>query len=192
MSPSTLKDIERRDMNKTDDFKIMLNGRLFNEREKAGTMLKSLCQKAAKDKEEHIGSFRGFDLIMKRYSFFNRVDVILHGNNHYTVELGDSAHGNMIRIENVLNNLEHTMDKLEGRIDEYSRNMEQTKEEYEKPFEYEKELKTKLERQFELNALLDMDKDKGEIVFNENSMSDSNEQEIDNEEAEMEDEEMAV
>ena len=35
--------------------------------------------------------------------------------------------------------------------------MEQAKREYEKPFQYEEELKTKLARQFELNNLLDME-----------------------------------
>lgn len=33
-----IKDINKRDMNKINDFAITINGRLFDEREKAGTM----------------------------------------------------------------------------------------------------------------------------------------------------------
>ncbi|MFZ5966191.1 MAG: helicase-related protein [Bacillota bacterium] len=187
-----IKDIERRDMNKTEDFKIIINGKLFDEREKAGTMLTLLCSRADKEKEQHIGIYRGFDLLLKRYAFFNKFDIIIHGNSRYSIELGDSPHGNMIRIENALNNLESSMTKLENKIEEYQRNMEQSQVQYEKPFEYEDVLNAKLARQFELNALLDMDKDKGEIIVDENSMGEASDEEIDAEVMEIEEEEIAV
>ena len=187
-----IKDIERRDMNKTEDFKIIINGKLFDEREKAGTMLTLLCSRADKEKEQHIGSYRGFALLLKRYAFFNKFDIIIHGNSRYFIELGDSPHGNMIRIENALNNLESSMTKLENKIEEYQRNMEQSQVQYEKPFEYEDVLNAKLARQFELNALLDMDKDKGEIIVDENSMGEASDEEIDAEVMEIEEEEIAV
>ena len=46
---------------------------------------------------------------------------------------------------------------LEERLEKYRLDMEQAKADYEKPFPYEEELKTKLARQFELDNLLDMD-----------------------------------
>ena len=46
---------------------------------------------------------------------------------------------------------------LEKKIDEYKRDMEQAKIEYEKPFQYENELKEKMARQFELNTQLDLE-----------------------------------
>lgn len=48
--------------------------------------------------------------------------------------------------------------------------MEQSKEEFNKPFKYEEELAAKLKRQFELNAELDMDKGGDEILGDDDSM----------------------
>jgi N12 class adenine-specific DNA methylase len=166
-----IKDISRRDMNDGNDFSITLDGKIFTEREKAGTMLEVLASKVSKGEELHIGSFRGFDLMLRRNIFYERFDLLIHGNSKYTVEIGDSAHGNMIRIENSLNNLEDKMARLEGKIEEYQRNLEQSKIEYAKPFQYEEELKTKLARQFELNTLLDLNKKDEDILADEDTLS---------------------
>ena len=46
---------------------------------------------------------------------------------------------------------------LEKKIEQYHHDLDSSKEEYEKPFAYEKELQEKLARQFELNAQLDLE-----------------------------------
>ena len=48
-------------------------------------------------------------------------------------------------------------ERLEEKLEKYRLDMEQAKLEYEKPFQYEAELKAKLARQFELNNLLDLE-----------------------------------
>lgn len=65
--------------------------------------------------------------------------LILCGRTDYKAELSTSLVGCMTRLE------------------KYRLDMEQAKLEYEKPFQYEEELKTKQARQFELNTLLDLD-----------------------------------
>jgi len=185
-----IKDINKRDMNKINDFAITINGKLFDEREKAGTMMEALSSKIPKGEELHIGTYRGFDLMLRRNIFYEKVDLILHGNSKYTVELGDSPHGNMIRIENALNNLENKLSSIEGKIEEYERNLQQSKIEYEKPFQYEEELKVKVARQFELNTLLDMNKKDEEVLVDEDTLNS-----VDDEAAidvELEDEEIAI
>lgn len=184
------KDINRRDMNIINNFIININGKLFDEREKAGTMLQVLSSKVHKGKEVHIGTFRGFDLMLRRNVFYEKLDLIIHGNLKYIVELGDSPHGNMIRLENTLSNLENKLNSIEGKIEEYERNLQQSKIEYEKPFQYEEELKVKLARQFELNTLLDINKKEEEVLTDEDTLNSvENETYID---AELEDEEIAV
>ncbi len=84
--------------------------------------------------------------------------MILKGNSTYTIELSDSPHGNMVRLENVIKNLESYIGKLEDKIAEYDRNMEESKSEFEKPFEHEQLLSEKSRRQFELDELLDINK----------------------------------
>ena len=49
---------------------------------------------------------------------------------------------------------------LEKKISQYKRDMESSKAEYEKPFEYEKELNAKIKRQYELNTELDLENGK--------------------------------
>lgn len=171
-----IKDIDKRDMNTAKDFTITLSGKLFDEREKAGTMLEALCSKIGAGKEINIGNFRGFDLLLRKNVFYEKYDLILHGNSKYTVEVGDSPHGNMIRLENTLNNLENKMKHAEERIEEYERNMEQSKKEFEKPFQYEEELKNKIARQFELNTLLDLNKKDEEVLVDEDSFADEKEE----------------
>ncbi|TYQ17827.1 UNVERIFIED_CONTAM: N12 class adenine-specific DNA methylase [Acetivibrio alkalicellulosi] len=186
-----IKDLDKRNINSSKDFSISLNGRLFDEREKAGTMLEALFKKLEIGKELHVGTFKGFELLIRKNTFFEKYELIVHGNLKYFVELGDSAHGNMVRLENAINGLESKMQNIESKIEEYKRNMEQSKLEYIKPFQYEDDLKNKMARQFELNALLDLNKKDEEVLNEEDSFDTENEDDNDNFN-EQEDDEIAV
>ena len=63
----------------------------------------------------------------------------------------------MTRLENLFNGIQEKTSFLESRLEQYRIDMGQAEAEYEKQFQYEEELKTKLARQFELNNLLDME-----------------------------------
>lgn len=179
-----IKDIDKRNMEDGKDFSIIINGKLFDEREKAGTMLQSLYNKIPKGEELHVGIYKGFELKLRKNLFYEKFELLIHGNLKYTLDLGNSAHGNMLRIENVLNNLESKMENIETKIEEYKRNLEQSKIEYEKPFPYEESLKEKLSRQFELNSLLDLNKKDAEVIVDEDAFMDKKEgkNEFENEE----------
>ncbi|MGV8149453.1 MAG: helicase-related protein [Alkaliphilus sp.] len=168
-----IKDVEIRDMNKQNDFKIMLNGLFFEEREKAGTYIQVLMSNLETGKEINIGKFNGFDLLIKKDYFMNQHNFILKGNMKHTVEVGASPHGNMVRLENLLQNLEKQIERQDTLVNEYRRNMQQSKEEFEKPFIHEAELSAKLKRQFELNAELDMDKGQDEVLADDESMKEN-------------------
>lgn len=159
-----IKNIALRDKNMTEDFSIILGGKIYNEREQAGTRLKTFFEEVGKQgKEKNIGIFRGFELQLRYKLFSESYEITLHGNAKYTVELGDSNHGNMVRLENALSGLENRLANLENRLEEYEKNMAEAKAEYEKPFVHEDTLKAKQARLFELNALLDLDK-KEEVI----------------------------
>lgn len=64
-----IKDIDKRNMDNSKEFSIILNGKLFDEREKAGVMLESLYNKVPKGEELHIGTFKGFDLKLRKNLF---------------------------------------------------------------------------------------------------------------------------
>lgn len=101
-----IKDVQIRDMYKSQDFSIILNGKIYDEREKAGSLIQTMLDEAVKQKQISIGKFRGFELLLKYEQFGSRFSLILHGNAKHEVELGVSPHGNMVRLENVLDGLE--------------------------------------------------------------------------------------
>lgn len=78
------------------------------------------------------------------------------------------------------------VENYENKLAEYNKNMEDAKAEFVKPFKFADELQEKLKRQFELNALLDLDK-KEEVIGDdamEKNTEESKEQEVDEEECE--------
>lgn len=167
-----LKDIEKRNMNtkintetNKEEFSIIINGEFFDDREKAGEFLKLQFSKAEIGKDLHIGTFKGFELLLRKSLLFeSNHDIIINGNLKYKVNLGSNSGGNIIRIENGLKGLESRVKSVKEQVDEHKRNLEQSKLEYEKPFQYEEELKAKLARQFELNQELDLGKDRDEDI----------------------------
>ena len=82
---------------------------------------------------------------------------MLRGKTEYKTDLSTSPVGCMTRLENLFNGIQEKIEFLEERLEKYRLDMEQAKADYEKPFTYEEELKTKLARQFELDNLLDME-----------------------------------
>jgi len=90
--------------------------------------------------------------------------MVLRGRTEYKAELSTSPVGNMVKLENTFNNLQENEDFLVKKVDQYQRDMESSKSEYEKLFQYETELKEKLTRQYELNAELDLENGKVEDV----------------------------
>lgn len=164
-----IKDIALRDMHRSEEFQITINGKIFDEREKAGTYVQVLTGKMEDEGEKHIGQFRGFEFSIQCNKFFGQHKMILHGSLKHESELGESPHGNMVRLENLLDGFERYQEKLESKLEEHQRDLAQSKEEYSKPFKYEEELLFKLKRQFELNAELDMDKGIDEVIADEES-----------------------
>lgn len=72
--------------------------------------------------------------------------MILRGKTEYKVELSTSPVGNMVKLENTFNGLSEHEEFLMKKIDQYQRDMEQSKQEYEKPFAHETKLKEKVAR----------------------------------------------
>lgn len=159
------KDIELRNAErvKSEAFSITIGNMLYSERNDGGTaMLEEISKYKAGDTYE-IGKFRGFNLLVeKNYMGINF--LILQGKNEYKAEMSTSAVGNMIKLDNMFNNIEENEEFLKKKIEQYKRDLESSKIEYEKPFVYEEELKEKLKRQAELNSMLDLEKNIGEEI----------------------------
>ncbi|MDR7870207.1 MAG: hypothetical protein RIN55_05060 [Tissierellaceae bacterium] len=85
----------------------------------------------------------------------------------------------MVRIENIIKNLEDRMTKSEEIIENHKKNLENSKLEYEKAFPYEDKYKTKLARQIELIQELDLGKNDEDVVdIDENEREDELKEEL--------------
>ena len=160
-----IKDIEIRNGNIKEEFEIKIDNKIFGEREKAGLYIFALLNKMKEDETKVIGQFNGFELLLKKGFFTSDKELILKGNKSYLALISDSPHGNIIKLENILKGFEKQVETAEIRIDEINRNLNQAKEEFNKPFLHKEKLKSLLKRQSVLNSELDMDKDN--LVINE-------------------------
>ena len=114
-----------------------------------------------------IGEFCGFKIEISFDSFSREFIVDLKSNLSHPTLLGESNSGNIIRIENLLNNLET---KLEGKKTELENVMiqyENAKNEIKRPFPREEELQEKTKRLNELNVLLNLNEKTNEIIDDE-------------------------
>lgn len=154
-------DIETRDVElvESPDFAIKIGGVLYTERADGGTQMLAAISKAKTGETTSIGSYHSFELLVEK-NFMGTNYMVLRGKTEYKVELSTSPVGSMIKLENLFNGLHENEEFLEKKIEQYHHDLKSSKEEYEKPFNYEKELHEKLTRQFELNAQLDLENEK--------------------------------
>ncbi len=184
----TKRDIEIRNQNISEEFTININGIQYDSREESGEALLLLSNSVKEDKMPHVGTFKGFDLYLKKSFFVDDKYLIIKGNNQYKFELGSSAHGNVIRLENALTNLDAYLVKHEKTLEEHSINLEESKNEFGKEFPYNEELNKLLTRQSELDNLLDLNKDGSQDdLIDEDVCSDKSiETELEHEDEELE------
>ena len=135
----------------------------FTERTDGGTFMLQAVSQCKNGETTHIGSFKGFELLVEK-NFIGVNHMVLRGKTDYKAELSTSPVGNMVKLENLCHAISAGIPELEKRIEQYQRDMEQSRQEYEKPFTQEEELNEKVARLNELNVQLDLENGKTEDV----------------------------
>jgi len=148
------------ELKQQSDFGITLNGVFMDNRTDAGNLIIHMIQELKGMEEKVIGSYRGFDLAVLKDALGLK-KIVLKGAGDYDTEIFTSPVGLIVRLENLFEQIPERETFLKKKIENYERDMESSKEQYEKPFEYEEELNRKLARQSELNNLLDLENGKG-------------------------------
>ncbi len=138
------------------DFSITVGNKRYTERAEGGSAVMEAACECEKKETVHAGKYRCFELYLEKDAFGNK-SMILRGRTDHRTDLSSSPVGNMVRLENVVEGMKQTAKDLEIRIEQYQRDMEQSKQEYGKPFSQEAELTEKLARLNELNAELDLE-----------------------------------
>ncbi|HFI5485192.1 TPA: helicase-related protein [Streptococcus agalactiae] len=122
----------------------------------AGEKLLEAIKTVKINESKMIGKYRNMDLEVSYNFFTNEHNFSLNGAAKHSGELGTSADGNIIRLDNALEKMPEKLKRLEEKLTSTKEQLENAKEELKKPFEKADELKNKVLRLAELNKLLDM------------------------------------
>lgn len=134
-----------------------IDGITYTEKKPAGTAILAACERKTTVEEALLGSYRGFSMGLAFDSFQKEFQIILHRQLSYPVSLGNDALGNLQRIDNLLDGLEGRLTSAKRQLETTQEEMRTAKQEAEKEFPKEQELREKAARLQELNSLLNMD-----------------------------------
>ncbi|GAD45412.1 hypothetical protein ANG5_1940, partial [Streptococcus constellatus subsp. pharyngis SK1060 = CCUG 46377] len=135
---------------------ITILGEKITDKKLAGEKLLEAIKTVKINESKMIGKYRNMDLEVSYNFFTNEHNFSLNGAAKHSGELGTSADGNIIRLDNTLEKMPEKLKRLEEKLVSTKEQLENAKEELKKPFEKADELKAKVLRLAELNKLLDM------------------------------------
>ena len=149
------------------EFLMKLGNQIFSEKKEAGIALLEQCKSIWQSNTAvPVGEFQGFSICLSRDSFSTKYSAIMKGKLSHVVELGNDAIGNIQRISNMLESMTERKKEADRNLQNIEHQLATAKVEVTKPFLREAELKEKLERLQELNALLNLEeKSNSNVVF---------------------------
>ena len=158
-------DIALYQRHKTEEFPDMvLCGISYAEKKDAGAAIIEICKAQTSPEAKEIGSYSGFALLLSFDTMSKVFRMTLRGSLSHTIELGSDIHGNIQRMENILEAFPVRLSACEKVLDTLKEQMENAKSEVEKPFAQEQELSEKTARLAELDALLNIDKRENDVL----------------------------
>ena len=158
---------------KEDFCGMTIKGVTYDEKKTAGERLVLACSELPNAEEKVIGSYRGFELSLRFDTFRSEYQAILKGERRYPVALGTDPLGNIIRLDNSLNNFPERINSAENELATLHQQQAAAQIEVEKPFPQEEELTEKSARLAELNAQLDVDEKRHDPEQDEEEQEDA-------------------
>ena len=158
-------DIALYQRHKTEEFPgMVLCGISYSEKKDAGAAIIEIYKAQTSPEAKEIGSYRGFALLLSFDTMSKVFRMTLRGSLSHTIELGSDIHGNIQRMENILEAFPVRLSACEKVLVTLKEQMENAKAEVEKPFAQEQELSEKTARLAELDALLNIDKRENDVL----------------------------
>ena len=182
--PAELQMLEQKIQSLTDDLQqvkatataesgalcpMEIDGITYTEKKPAGTAILVACERKTTVEEAPLGSYRGFSMGLAFEPFQKEFQIILRRQLSYPVSLGNDALGNLQRIDNLLDGLEGRLTNAKRQLETTQEEMRTAKQEAEKEFPKEQELREKAARLQELNSLLNMD-ERDNTVLDDNEV----------------------
>ena len=144
-------------------FEISVNGKVYTDKKEGGKALTDALYGGKVGTP--VAEYCGFVICMNPMSFLaTEREITLAGEGQYVITIGDSASGNLTRIENFLNDLPEREKRLKSKLEQLKSDLVIAKEQAGKPFEQAERLKELLSEQAQLNAELNLNKREEAIV----------------------------
>ena len=139
---------------------MTIKGMVYDDKKAAGERLLLARQEMPNADMMLLGTYRSFELNIRFDSFKNEHQAVLRAELSYPVSLGDDARGNITRLDNAIDNFADRIADAENVLQNLEQQKQAAEIEVAKPFAQEKELAEKSARLAELNALLNIDRDR--------------------------------
>ena len=139
---------------------MTIKGMVYDDKKAAGERLLLARQEMPNADMMLLGTYRGFELNIRFDSFKNEHQAVLRAELSYPVSLGDDARGNITRLDNAIDNFADRIADAENALQNLEQQKQAAEIEVAKPFAQEEELAEKSARLAELNALLNIDRDR--------------------------------
>ena len=139
---------------------MTIKGMVYDDKKVAGERLLLARQEMPNADMMLLGTYRGFELNIRFDSFKNEHQAVLRAELSYPVSLGDDARGNITRLDNAIDNFADRIADAENALQNLEQQKQAAEVEVAKPFAQEEELAEKSARLAELNALLNIDRDR--------------------------------
>ena len=139
---------------------MTIKGMVYDDKKAAGERLLLARQEMPNADMMLLGTYRGFELNIRFDSFKNEHQAVLRAELSYPMSLGDDARGNITRLDNAIDNFADRIADAENALQNLEQQKQAAEVEVAKPFAQEEELAEKSARLAELNALLNIDRDR--------------------------------
>ena len=139
---------------------MTIKGMVYDDKKAAGERLLLARQEMPNADMMLLGTYRGFELNIRFDSFKNEHQAVLRAELSYPVSLGDDVRGNITRLDNAIDNFADRIADAENALQNLEQQKQAAEIEVAKPFAQEEELQEKSARLAELNALLNIDRDR--------------------------------
>lgn len=157
---------------KPDNFQINVNGIIFTDKKEGSRALMDALYESKP--ETVVAEYAGFKISMNPMVFLaGERSITLSCNGQYSIDIGQSASGNLTRIENFLEELPNREQRLVSRLEQLKLDYAVAQEEVKKPFEHAERLTSLLKEQTELNAELDLNKREEVIISDDKDEGDN-------------------
>ena len=136
---------------------MVVRGDTLTDKDNAGAALLEACKEVKGTEPVSIGTYRGFQMSLTLKDFGRQYILTLKSRMSHVVELGQDVRGNLIRIDNALAQIPNRIEAAKTKLQLETEQLAVAKVEVTKPFPQEDELRTKVARLVELDAVLNLD-----------------------------------